>query len=277
MSYSVVSWNIARDSDYLGLSLRAGDTNWSTPKELYTRRQQLLQGLFAEMKANFCPDFFCLQEVDSIHSIKTMALGEEYESLSAGGRDCVLLWNSKRYEKIPGSEYQEESEGRYLTVDLKDRQENKIIRLASAHLGGFDLAHFNEEDAKKGDDQLKALLQILNRDKKPALVLVGMDANSTTEIHPVRIERLTKEGFARSKEEAPTAYSTKLKSPLIKLDFIFARSKKHGLEFAESAMNAPPLETPQVNPSDHKPLLQRIISKEGEKSVFNFLRKINRH
>lgn len=255
MSYTVVSWNIARDSDYLGVNLRCGNEEWSSPQELYSKRKELIASRFSDFRTKVAPDFFCLQEVDSIKEVKERALLGEYDCAAATKRDCVILWNRDRFTPIAGSEYEEGNSGRYIAIDLKECSTGKVIRIASAHLWGFDLSRIGDEKEKaKGNVQLAELISLLERDSFPILTIVGMDANSTPELYPERVNLLINRGFNGCSDDSPTAYNAKLPSNRAKLDYILSKSKSGRAQIIADSKVDLPLEDPQNNPSDHRPL-----------------------
>lgn len=278
--FQVVSWNIGRDSDYLGLNVRNRDAvKWDTTRDLGKIRTRLFSDVFRQMADSFKPDFFCLQEVKRAGDVKNW-LGDQYE-LCATFRDCVIAWDKDKYELVEGSQFYEIEEGRYLILELFDKSTQKVIRIASAHLWGFNLnnphgkdRYSEDPETLKGDCQLKELVKQLN---SPAyLTIIGLDANTTPEIHPDRLAILEERGFIRdaTEDEVPTAFNSSLPDQSAHLDYLFAKgSKKVDVEVEAFVSQELPIESPEVNPSDHSPILSTVKLVEKKKDK-NFMQKI---
>lgn len=274
-AYQVISWNIGRDSDYLGLNVRNKDVQWKNMQELGLLRNQLFTDVFKDMRDSKKPDFFCLQEVSRSGDIQKW-LGDGY-GVHTASRDCVIAWDLDKYELIEGTPETEKREGRFLVLQLLERSTRKTIYVASAHLWGFKLTEPKGKEAgtnigvtEKGDAQLKEMAAHLTN--SDYLSIIGMDANTTPDIHPDRLSILESEGFRRdpSKDGLPTAYNSSLESNSAHLDYLFAKgSKKHQLQLEATFFEALPIESPAVNPSDHSPVALSIkVMKQKKKSGF---------
>ena len=277
--YQVISWNIGRDSDYLGLNVRNKDVQWKNMRELGDLRNQLFTSTFKNLKETIQPDIFCLQEVTRSGDVKKW-LGDSYD-LHATSRDCVIAWDNSKYELVEGSPTREKTEGRYLILLLREKSTQKTIQVASAHLWGFKLTGPNETERDsdepvtlKGDRELNELAEQM--DDSAFLSIIGMDANSTPHIHPERLSILESRGYTRdaSSDNIPTAYNSSLESQSAHLDYLFVKaSKKFQITVQPTHFQSLPIESPAVNPSDHSPILLSLFVTKKEKES-GFLKKL---
>lgn len=274
--YCVVSWNIARDTDYLGVNLRHKEVEWKTVADLMAVRNQLFNSIFEQMKTELNPDFFCLQEVTRSSDIRNW-LGAKYEVHSAL-KDCVIAWDSTKYSLIEGTSVHEAGEGRYLALELLEKATQKTILIASAHLWGFDLANPQDGETERGDQQLAELAAHL--DKSAYLTIVGMDANTTPAIYPKRLSILEVNSYIRdqSQDAEPTAYNKSLPENAAHLDYLYARpGRKFQAKVKTASYEALPIEKPSVNPSDHSPVIARVsMEKSKQHGFINFLSRFSK-
>lgn len=82
-------------------------------------------------------------------------------------------------------------------VDLVERASQCVIRVASQHASGFDLDEPVEGLTVQGDKEISALLRNVEspREKPPEVTIIGVDANTTPDIHPARLELYKNQGY----------------------------------------------------------------------------------
>lgn len=253
-SCCVFNWNIARNTDYLALCLRTKEKSWKSVLELSERRRQKLTEIFKSTITDYKPDFFCIQESDGLSQLSEF-LGTSYDA-AMSYHDCAIAWDKEKYVKV--NELHKE---RYSVVTLKNLECNKVIRIASAHLSGFDLSDPQEKNelmtapiSEKGDKELGELANILTQEKAD-LYILGMDANSTPDIHPERLQIVENLGFNRFSEESLlTSYNDSVQKQ-VQLDYVYV---KEGICRTLEGFDYP-IDQPLLNPSDHKPLMFTII------------------
>lgn len=263
--YVTLTWNIGGETDYVGLCRRAGIQPWDSLSELPKIRRQLFTNVFKDIFSRQKPDLIFLQEVGRVKPLISSLLAG-YQ-LHFDGDDTMVAWKDDRFTEIEGSRQSQQLCHRYSIVDLKDLTTKKIIRISSSHIHGFDL---NDPDYQRGsykmtesgDEELAAITRLMLNMKKvsPDIIILGMDANSTPFIHPERLEILEKEGFSRDNaDDLETAFNPTLPSKKAKIDFIYAKSLEGNCQVC--ATNDTPIveiESPETNPSDHRPLFKTV-------------------
>jgi hypothetical protein len=262
----VVTWNVGRDRDYFEVSRRAKFTVPDDNAAFFAMRDGLFQATFRQMIEGHNPDFFCLQESDANTDRVKGWIGHHYKVISDGG-DSAIAWNDQRYELVEDSiRYPGTSPLHFsIVADFIDRQTQFKVTIASAHIKGFDLANPKEQTesgkdvAAQGDKELREVFKSLES-ATSALRILGMDANSTLKIHPDRLKIAKQKGFKRvEKDNLATAYNPTLAAQAAKIDFLFAKtSKRTQLSFQKNPTLKIPIESPKLNPSDHRPVISTV-------------------
>ncbi|NGX53958.1 MAG: hypothetical protein K1000chlam4_00679, partial [Chlamydiae bacterium] len=189
-TYKVCTWNIGTNSDYRIARLKE---NRDTPEEetktddkVKEERTGLLKDSFGAIGQQ---DIVCLQERFDFTTSKIKEfLGDGYEVQSeidgeeARPGDTLVAWNTQKF-KFLGSSITSLNYGAAFSagVLLQDKHSGAIVRVASAHITGFDLAtdiDRIQDAASSGDQELTELaVDCLGSDAH--LAIIGMDANAS--------------------------------------------------------------------------------------------------
>lgn len=265
-SYKTVSWNIGGITDFIGLCRRAKLPSGDNLSQTSSLRNQRLEQAFKSIFENQKPDLIFLQEVGTIStSLKNWLPNYRF---CYDGDDTLVAWNSERLTEIEGSRQSQQLCNRYSIVDLQDTTTKKTVRVASAHLHGFDLARPERERCghkvtKSGDDELREITKLLldRKIRNPDAILIGMDANSTPDIHPERITILEDHGFKRDfSDNSVTAFNPTLPGREAKIDFIYGTCLEGTIKVVAGDANPDlQIESPETNPSDHRPLCKIVV------------------
>lgn len=265
--YQTVSWNIGCVADFIGLYRRAKQQPWENLSSVPGLRMEKLKEVFKRIADDKKPDIFFLQEVgEEVHAGLKKWL-ENY-AIHFDGDDTLVAWNKERFTEILGSRQSEQLCKRFSIVDLMDKTAKKVVRIASIHLHGYDLSQPERERCgrrvtESGDEELREIVKLLLdcSERIPELIMLGMDANSTPDIHPERLEILESERFVRDFDDnQPTAFNPTLDHRKAKIDFIYAKCISGKCNVLESSANLNlKIESPDTNPSDHRPLYQSIV------------------
>ncbi|MBA3238390.1 MAG: hypothetical protein H0T62_08620 [Parachlamydiaceae bacterium] len=216
-------------------------------------------------------DILCLQEVDNNIFKENDSVLPSHFSSRIPRENCAVAWNTEKYRLIgEHSTFRDAYNRTCVFVDLKIIHTNKIIRVASHHLCGYNLklAQLALQNGEKLD-QLKRPLECLNDTLEaiktcetvmPDVLILGMDSNATLETSPGHFETIENHEFIRDLQDTgPTNVNPDLNQP-VKLDYLIAAPmngriieierhipiiKKNGEEW--TLWN-------KKNPSDHLPI-----------------------
>lgn len=215
-------------------------------------------------------EILCLQEVfgnklDGKDSILPVHFANQnYDN------NCAVAWNMEKF-KLMRSDIEEDDRGRFCVfVDLKNIQTNKIIRVASHHLWGYNLQ--GAQTAQKDNTQfgelagpIKCLNSILTAVKScaevtPDAIILGMDSNATPETSPQHFQTIIDHGFSRDLADTkPTNVNPDL-NEAVKLDYLIAApSNGNTVEITKKIPITMKNGTEwtlwnKKNPSDHLPI-----------------------
>jgi hypothetical protein len=243
----VITWNIGRINDFIGLYARTRTLDWKTPAELASRRTDLFKRIFKTM---IQPDILCLQEVDETKEISEW-LGPHYAVVGGTG-DCLIAWKRERFKQV--STDWSTKEGRVLSLDLQETTTRKTIQVYSLHAPGFSL--IKPEAHQEGTEFVQTVITRI--DNTSNVVLFGTDLNATPTIGSERLSLFSSQGFSRVLDDRVTAYNPDLAERRAKLDEIFVRGARIvPIELSKEPKF--PLESPKENPSDHRPVCRLII------------------
>jgi endonuclease/exonuclease/phosphatase family metal-dependent hydrolase len=207
-------------------------------------------------------DFVCLQEMlrdkhpehrsieQCLGGFGFSYVGNERLGIAFDAKRFTLLSNgptgvSEKYQKIRTSYY----------ADIQHKRTRKIIRVVSAHLKGFNVKEQKKmtrdtkakqcphrrkiqrqkRDATKlGDIELMETLSHLAEvnDRKPDVIIIGLDANATakylpvaeTRVHSFRLKKLKNANFECCTEDKLPTIFDKADGIARKFDYVFART-----------------------------------------------------
>lgn len=286
---SIMSWNVGSDGDFARiegvtnkhvkidetvvkiakekLEIKSPDEQQTHLDHVRSYRLDRIQSVF-NAYAPAVP-IFCLQECDAETLNK---LPENYEHIQGDqSQDTAVAWDKTRFKLIETKNVAKDKE-RTLVI-LEELETGLKVGVCSAHLTGCDPDQPDEFDAQEGNDQLDAIEKELNG-LTSDLNIVGMDAN-TTPNYERRTEILKTRGFAIDQFKKETNYNYRKaeakENPLQKVDYIAAKGKSQWFDkihaevldpeseffhdFPERLMNLGDIET---NPSDHRPIVQKV-------------------
>lgn len=214
-------------------------------------RNAMAERIFAEQMKY---DIICLQEADYL---KESLFPEHYEVLfeNTAYSKNGLAWNTKRFERI---ETIGNIVNKAFSVLLLDKETNKTVLVASAHLTGCNPYRIDKGDSAKGDAELKTIIDAFNN-YEADILLIGMDSNVTS-LHP-RMHILREADYQLDTENCLEPTCTNPYQVLnTRIDWI-ALKTNHGL--AASVKNVPVsnvgLNNMKTNMSDHKPIAAKVI------------------
>lgn len=216
-------------------------------------------------------EILCLQEVHDDKFKENDSILPSHFSNRNYGNNCAVAWDTTKYTLIGDFATYKDDRGRdCVYVNLKNNQTNKIIRVASYHLVGYDLkkaqiAHQNDEQFGEITRPIKCLTGTLEALKNcdwltPDAVILGMDSNATPETSPKHFETFETHGFIRDhKDTKPTNINADLCEP-VKLDYLLASPLNGGTVEIESYVPITKKNGNEwtlwnkKNPSDHLPI-----------------------
>lgn len=242
----VFSWNIGRPGDFSALCARAGLQ--LEKEELELKRAKLLADI-VNCAVSASVELMCFQEVDETVHLQRL-LGDGFECFGLDGDDCVVAWSKQRYQLCSSwTSHHWHAVG----VKLFDTKTNTKVRLCSAHLYEFNLAHPTPGDSADGDNMLKYILKKVHN--VFGTVICGMDTNDTSR-DTGRCSQFAKKGFLCDlKDIGYTAFNKDLPEQRAQIDFIFAKNAS----VEEATFPDIVLESPNNNPSDHRPVIKSIM------------------
>lgn len=225
--------------------------NESLDNRLKTVREIMAKRIFAHHLKH---DIICLQETDYLDA---SLFPEHYDVLITQNRSESMngiAWNKERFELIQNFGNLVK---RSFVVKLQDKQNGKIVLVASGHISGCNPYKVENNDALKGDKELEAIIQLLDENAAD-IKLIGMDSNVTS-LHP-RLKILKAANFQIDCENFLECTCTNPHQILnTRIDWI---TIKDGTSQA-SIVNIPVvnigLNNMQTNISDHKPIAARIF------------------
>jgi hypothetical protein len=207
-------------------------------------------------------DIICLQEADYL---KPEMLPKHYQVLiSEDSSKNGVAWNRDRFELI---EVIGDIARRAFAVQLRDKQTEKSILVASGHITGCNPYRvvINPEtsiaDSAKGDAELRAVIDLFDR-KESDVKIIGMDSNVTA-LHP-RLAILKEAQYRLDTENYLGATCTNPNQILnTQIDWIAV--KREGTTRV-TVVNIPVLNVDlnsiQTNISDHKPIAVKVSYRE---------------
>lgn len=198
-------------------------------------------------------DIICLQEANYLDS---SIFPEHFEVLLSTSSRFVngVVWNKKRFEHL-------ETLGSILdrgfAVKLLDKESGKTVLIASGHLTGCNPYKQENNDSKKGDTELNAIISLFEETNADFKV-IGMDSNVTS-LHP-RLNILKDAGYQIDYENYldPTCANPH-QALNTRIDWI---AVKNGISPIKTITNIPVLNVGlnslETNISDHKPIASKI-------------------
>lgn len=258
------------------------------------RYQANAQRIIPELVANL--DIICLQEmIGAQHQfvqkllisngfiyvgdnrLGVAFLPERFTLLSAGN---TYVWENKAIRPSYG-------------VDLFDKTTQKVIRVISAHLKGFNVAAQKQwtAEAKKltipaqirglkyrknnqtirGDLELQQALrsiQIMHASRPAELTIIGLDANATApsiqnsefRVHTKRLQQLSDYGFQNDNKDQDPTISDKSDGKWRRYDYIYGMTIRNNPNFTIWSHPAFQLgaQDPKTLMSDHVPVIAKI-------------------
>ena len=203
-------------------------------------------------------EIICLQEADYLHPSN---FSNDYEVLLANTEHSVngIAWKKERFELVKSLG---NIQGRAFAVLLKDKQSDKTVLVASAHLSGCNPIKIDLDpttgapDSVQGDAELRAIVKLFNKEDAD-LKLIGMDSN-VTPFHP-RLKILQKSGYRMDAENfiEPTC-TNPYKILNTRIDWIALKSDLKDVNISNIPLFGVGLNSIQTNMSDHKPIAAKV-------------------
>lgn len=196
-------------------------------------------------------DIVCLQEADYLDE---GMFPENYEVLFSDTDHSVngVAWNKEKFDliEIPG-----DVKGRGFVVKLREKQSGKGVLVATGHLTGCNPFRMETKDSVKGDNELKAILELLDSHEAD-IKLIGMDSNVTA-MHP-RMHILKDKGYILDSENYLEPTCTNPYQVLnTRIDWIALKSTQ-AIEVCNIPVMGVGLNSIQTNISDHKPIAAKV-------------------
>ncbi|MBF5058758.1 endonuclease/exonuclease/phosphatase family protein [Candidatus Neptunochlamydia vexilliferae] len=252
MTVTLATYNTASYSDYLAIH------KLDKKKFSEDTRNEMGKKVIALLK-NYGAEIFALQE--SWDALDHWLDPKEYHWIGRKSGEAIV-WNPKRFTPLAGSL---QSGDMFIALDLLDQQTNKVVRIASMHIIGYNLEALQSKDhpqhqdtlhtlQKETEPKLSLILKTLTAENSYNLCLIGSDTNSDPSIYTGIHECFQNQGFSYTNAQASTNYNPfSQKLPKRNLDFIFTSEKASTyLPLKELKLGDP------QNPSDHLPLIQTI-------------------
>ena len=243
--YNVCTFNVASDADYALLHGQERSASMVSTS---------LQHLSAEL------DFCCFQECNQ-KQLEDAQL-PNFVGHIAG---TAIAWSS-RFTLIKDSIVTSQV---YTVCDLLDLQDHKIVRIAAAHIPGFDLDCLKDTpDSSAANDVLfeikqqggqldqvnRFLDQMLSQEqRKPDRYIIGADMNTSPAVFDQFHTLFTESGLLYTPNETPTNFNPRSSSfKKREIDYIFSNAKQALPQPCPLLLNDP------TNPSDHIPVIQKL-------------------
>lgn len=293
--YTIVSWNVARETDFAALLsiqnkmkeksltfskarqeiLEEQDLDLRLTEEGKGIRAHLFQQEFQRLSST---DIICLQESYELEDEDLAAWLPGYSSFSfktESSSDCMILWNSQKFTLLGHAQLKHDP-GYIPDVDptadtmvlLQDNKNGTKLCVTSTHLRGFDLSATDLSQQARpmvGDNQIRYNLATMKVAPQADLHICAGDYNATFKHHPKRFEILQKEGYVTDEMDTlPTHYDAHLRkrdgSPEeVKLDYIFAKASCCASVQITKIPNISWELTNLERPSDHLPVAARVV------------------
>lgn len=219
-------------------------------------------------------DIVCLQE--SCAALEAGWFSNETFEWIGRASGQAILWNKERFSLVVGSitnEYE------ILALDLFDHHTHKIVRVASVHFTGYDIAKAQKNDK----DEIYSINENIgnftrkigaarNRSEDFDLMLIGSDTNSIPSRFGGVHQMFTDLGFKYQIPSQPTNYHLRSKENRT-LDYVFYQSPSETIKAKE---NPNPKSTHYQlshvdNPSDHIPVNYTITFSSLAMKVADFV------
>jgi len=288
----VASWNMGDDADYIKVHQRANvplDMNNINPT--LSKRDELIK----ETISKYGGHIYCLQEVGQgllrsdkkdEYRINKWLDPNKYAWYSGDNHDTVVAWDKERFEIVSNTDptradgkasRSNEIPNTYTLVELRDKQTNQVIRVASAHIPSChpmpekNQAGKYDEDVVEADahvDHLVKEMERLDKISKADALILGMDANSASS-YTRRFKALNDSKFISDGQNTVTNFSKHAQTKL-KIDYVFAKGLTHALTLIKPNSEDIPLleiDNPKQNPSDHRPVFT-YVNVSPKKGIF---------
>ena len=203
-------------------------------------------------------DVICLQEADYLdHSL----FPKQYEVKFSNTPRSVngVAWDRDRFElvRVIGN-----IAGQGFAVELRDRESDKKVLVASGHLKGCNPFRVVRDsrtgglDSTRGDKGLQKIIQRLERSSADIKV-IAMDSNVTA-THP-RLSQLKESGYTLDYENYLEPTCTNPWQVLnTRIDWIAVKSPDKTIAISNVPVLGVNLNSPRTNISDHKPVAARV-------------------
>jgi hypothetical protein len=202
-------------------------------------------------------DIICLQEADYLdHSL----FPSNYEVLFADTSDSKngIAWKKERFDLVQSLDIS----GRAVAVQLRDKESNTTILVASGHLTGCNPYRVEKDpitgdlDSAKGDTELQTIIDLFDR-QEVDVKIIGMDSNVTS-LHP-RLHILKDGGYQIDSENYLEPTCTNPYQVLnTRIDWIALKSNSDKATISNIPVLSIGLNSIQTNMSDHKPIAAKI-------------------
>lgn len=225
-------------------------------KELFDQRLERARDIMAKriFAHHLKHDILCLQEADYLDA---SLFPEGYEVLITQNQSKSkdgIAWNKERFELLQNFE---NVVPRSFIVKLLDKQNGKTILVASGHISGCNPYKIENNDSLKGDNELKAIIQLLDENEAD-IKLIGMDSNVTS-LHP-RLQILKDMGFQIDYENFLECTCTNPHQVLnTRIDWITVKNGASQASIFNIPVLSVGLNNMQTNISDHKPIAAKIV------------------
>jgi hypothetical protein len=198
-------------------------------------------------------DIICLQEADYLDYSFFPEQYDVYINQNRSESMNGVMWNKERFELIQnfGSTLE-----RTFIVKLQDKQNGKTVLVVSGHLSGCNPYKVENNDSAKGDNELKAIVQLLDENEADIKV-IGMDSNVTS-LHP-RLNILKESDFKIDCENFLECTCTNPYQVLnTRIDWIAVKEGASQAAIVNIPVLGVGLNCMQTNISDHKPIAAKI-------------------
>ena len=227
----------------------------SREEQLQETRKLMAQRIFAN---HLNHDIICLQEADYLDSSMFPA---NYRVLFADTKHSIngIAWNKARFELVKSIG---DIQGRAFAIQLRDRETDKIVLVASGHISGCNPYRIEKNpltglsDSTKGDSETKAIVELFNHQQADVRI-IALDFNVTS-LHP-RFNILKDAGYQIDYENNLESTCTNPHQILpTRIDWIALKSPIEHASITNIPVLSVSLNNIQTNISDHKPIAAKI-------------------
>lgn len=218
-------------------------------QQLTDARRVMAKRIFAD---HLKYDIICLQEADYL---SPDLFPEHYEVrlVKEKSTHTGIAWNKDKFQMVDSFS---NIFGGSFAVLLRHMESGKTVCVASSHLRGCNPFRVQDMDSLRGDQELQAVLCLLDSQNADLLVL-GMDSNVTA-THP-RLQILKDEGYHLDYENYLDSTCTNPHQVLnTRIDWIAMKSFVEGTSVTNIPVLSVGLNSIQTNLSDHRPIAAKI-------------------